>query len=90
MILAKETLCFLLSRSKNIDFPKFVKYLEELASVKKMDVNDLKARLVDCGLPGTSGATVSLRQKAPSAQLRVDTPPQTPFLVVFFGPSRRW
>ncbi|KAK3926944.1 Tubulin polymerization-promoting protein-like protein [Frankliniella fusca] len=44
-------------KSKNIDFKTFVKYLEELASVKKMDVNDLKSKLVDCGLPGTTGAT---------------------------------
>ncbi|XP_026285279.1 tubulin polymerization-promoting protein homolog isoform X2 [Frankliniella occidentalis] len=48
-------------KSKNIDYKTFVKYLEELASVKKMDANDLKTRLVDCGLPGTSGATKAVK-----------------------------
>ena len=52
-------------RSKTIDFKTFNKFLDELASAKKMDVSDLKSKLVECGLPGTSGATVSSKYSRP-------------------------
>ena len=45
-------------RSKTIDYKTFVKYLEELAAYKKLDVNDIKSKMTGCGMPGTSGATV--------------------------------
>lgn len=46
-------------RSKTIDYKTFVKYLEELAAYKKLDANDIKGKMSGCGMPGTSGATVS-------------------------------
>ena len=36
------------------------KYLDEIATSKKLSVNEVKGKLVDCGSPGTTGATVSL------------------------------
>jgi hypothetical protein len=34
------------------------KYLDEIAKTKKMDVNLIKEKLVVCGKPGFTGATV--------------------------------
>ena len=52
----------LLSFSRNtqkLSFSDWRKYLDEIASTKKMESNAIKAKLVDCGKPGTAGATVS-------------------------------
>ena len=42
-----------------IDFGEYEKYLADLAKAKKMNEEDIKTKLKSCGLPGTSGTTVS-------------------------------
>ena len=41
-----------------MSFVDWNKYLDEIASNKKMDVNEIKTKLVDCGQPGFTGETV--------------------------------
>ena len=50
-------LCF--RRSPKLSFPEWTRYLDEIATAKKLDVNEIKVKLVECGTPGTTGATVS-------------------------------
>ena len=45
-------------RSPKLSFPEWSKYLEEIATAKKLDVNEIKGKLAECGAPGTTGATV--------------------------------
>merc|ERR1719356_665508 len=40
-----------------LSFADWNKYLEEISSTKKVDVNSIKMKLVECGEPGVSGAT---------------------------------
>ena len=54
---AKNDLCF--RRSPKLSFPEWTRYLDEIATAKKLDVNEIKVKLVECGTPGTTGATVS-------------------------------
>jgi len=47
--------------SKNapkLSFKEWNKYLNEIAGNKKVDVNTIKTKLVDCGDPGFTGETV--------------------------------
>lgn len=46
-------------RSKTINYDSFIKFVEDLASQKKLDPKDLKDKLTNCGLPGTANTTVS-------------------------------
>jgi hypothetical protein len=43
--------------SKTIDCSTFIKFLEDLASQKKIPVDELTEKLVTCGLPGTTKTT---------------------------------
>lgn len=45
-------------RSKTINFANFVKFVEDLANQKKIDPQELKDKLANCGLPGTANTTV--------------------------------
>ena len=45
-------------RQKKVGFADFNKFLEDIATTKKMDLNEFKQKLTDCGDPGTKGATV--------------------------------
>ncbi|XP_034250287.1 tubulin polymerization-promoting protein homolog [Thrips palmi] len=58
-------------KSKTIDYKTFVKYLEELAAYKKLDANDIKNKMIGCGMPGTSGATKA--QKVGGVERLTDT-----------------
>eukprot|EP00092_Neocalanus_flemingeri_P023462 GFUD01025442.1.p1 GENE.GFUD01025442.1~~GFUD01025442.1.p1 ORF type:complete len:284 (+),score=100.29 GFUD01025442.1:76-927(+) len=40
-----------------ISFVEWNKYLDEIATTKKMDVNTIKTKLVECGEPGFTGGT---------------------------------
>jgi len=44
-------------RSPKLSFVDWNKYLDEIAASKKLNVNEVKGKLVECGSPGTSGAT---------------------------------
>ena len=46
-------------RQKKIDFKDFKKYLDDIAATKKISLDELKSKLVNCGEPGTNNATVS-------------------------------
>ena len=45
-------------RSKTIDFETFKKYVEDLATSKQMDPEEIYKKLISCGPPGTAGTTV--------------------------------
>lgn len=45
-------------RSRTINFEKYVKFLEDLAEQKNLNAEDLKEKLADCGLPGTTNVSV--------------------------------
>ena len=44
--------------SPKLSFTDWNKYLDEIAKNKKVDANALKGKLVECGKPGFTGATV--------------------------------
>jgi len=44
--------------SPKLSFVEWNKYLDEIAGTKKVDVNEVKGKLVECGKPGLSGTTV--------------------------------
>ena len=48
----------MLHRSKTIDFDTFKKYVEDLATSKKMNLDEIYDKLIGCGVPGTAGTTV--------------------------------
>ncbi|XP_046396353.1 tubulin polymerization-promoting protein homolog [Ischnura elegans] len=57
-------ICFNKFKSRTIDFATFEKYLADLAQTKKMELQELKDKLLQCGLPGTSGATQAVKTGA--------------------------
>ena len=42
-----------------LSFPAWCKYLTEVASAKKMEVNLIKNKLINCGPPGVTDGTVT-------------------------------
>ena len=50
-----------LRTTPKLSFADWNKYLEEISSTKKVDVNSIKMKLVECGEPGVSGATVCMK-----------------------------
>ena len=42
-----------------LSFVEWNKYLDEIAHYKNADGNALRAKLIDCGKPGFTGATVN-------------------------------
>jgi len=44
-------------KSPKLSFVEWNKYLDEIATAKKLDVKQMKTRLVDCGEPGFTGGT---------------------------------
>ena len=52
------TLKFTFRNSPKLSFTDWNKYLDEIAKNKKVDGNALKGKLVECGRPGFTGATV--------------------------------
>ncbi|XP_068247484.1 tubulin polymerization-promoting protein homolog [Palaemon carinicauda] len=51
-------------KSKKITFVEFEKYLDEISKAKKLDAKEIKAKLRDCGAPGTSGTTSVVKNSA--------------------------
>ncbi|KAJ3662369.1 hypothetical protein Zmor_006723 [Zophobas morio] len=49
-----------LLRSKTIDCPTFIKFIEDLAQQKSIPPPEIKDKLASCGLPGTTKATQSV------------------------------
>ena len=45
-----------------LSFQDWNRYLDEISTAKKLDVNTVKTKLVDCGEPGFTGETVSRRK----------------------------
>jgi len=44
-------------KSPKLSFVDWSKYLDEIAVTKKKNVSEIMTKLVDCGTPGTTGAT---------------------------------
>lgn len=47
-------------RKRTINFSQYLKFLENLAEQKQIDLRDLKEKLADCGLPGSTNVLNSL------------------------------
>ena len=45
-------------KSPKLSFVEWNKYLDEISDNKKMDLNCVKAKLIECGEPGFTGGTV--------------------------------
>ena len=45
--------------SQKINYSTWIKYLEILADSKTVDIQSLKSKLSNCGLPATNKATVN-------------------------------
>ena len=54
----RSTVNYIFRNSPKLSFVEWNKYLDEIAKAKSVDVNSIKTKLVDCGKPGLSGATV--------------------------------
>ena len=50
---------FIFRNAPRLSFADWNRYLDEIATNKKVDVNTMKTRLVGCGEPGFTGETVS-------------------------------
>lgn len=48
--------CF---RVQKISFSDYEKFLEDLAKSKKVELEEIKKKMTDCGAPGFTGAVVS-------------------------------
>ncbi|KAG8274408.1 hypothetical protein J6590_004432 [Homalodisca vitripennis] len=53
-----------------ISFSDYEKFLEDLAKSKKVEVEDIKKKMVDCGTPGLSGPSAAAKG-SPSAVERL-------------------
>ncbi|XP_063919868.1 tubulin polymerization-promoting protein homolog [Zophobas morio] len=53
-------ICFNKFKSKTIDCPTFIKFIEDLAQQKSIPPPEIKDKLASCGLPGTTKATQSV------------------------------
>ncbi|KAF5305595.1 hypothetical protein FQR65_LT07675 [Abscondita terminalis] len=45
-------LCFMKMKKSSLTYHEFVKFLDDLASYKSVDVGEIKIKLRECGLPG--------------------------------------
>lgn len=50
--------CF---RLQKISFSDYEKFLEDLAKSKKVELDEIKKKMTDCGAPGFTGAVVSIK-----------------------------
>ncbi|XP_043211168.1 tubulin polymerization-promoting protein homolog [Amphibalanus amphitrite] len=58
MVTTTDTsICFSKLKQKKIDFKDFKKYLDDIAATKKIPLEELKSKLINCGDPGTNHAT---------------------------------
>ena len=46
-------------RSLKLGLADYQKFLEELAKAKKVDLAEIREKMIQCGPPGTTGTTVS-------------------------------
>lgn len=51
---------FALDRSLKLGLADYQKFLDELAKAKKVDLAEIRDKMIQCGPPGTTGTTVSL------------------------------
>lgn len=54
-----------MKRSLKLGLTDYQKFLEELAKAKKVEVAEIRDKLINCGPPGTSGTTVKKEFSAP-------------------------
>lgn len=53
-----------MSRLIKLGFPDYQKFIEELARTKKVDPDEIKEKMINCGPPGTSGTTSAVKTAA--------------------------
>ncbi|GJQ77756.1 putative tubulin binding protein [Trypoxylus dichotomus] len=51
-------------KAKTINYSDFLKYLDELAKYKNVNVDDIKDKLMKCGMPGTTNTTAAVKTGA--------------------------
>ncbi|ENN75258.1 tubulin polymerization-promoting protein homolog [Dendroctonus ponderosae] len=51
-------------KSKTITFPNLLTFIEDLAGQKKMEPDEIKSKLMECGPPGTNKATAAVHTGA--------------------------
>merc|ERR1719500_459023 len=51
-------------RSPKLSFTEWTKYVDEITTSKKLDANEIKGKLAECGAPGTTGATKVVKSTA--------------------------
>ncbi|KAB0796792.1 hypothetical protein PPYR_10853 [Photinus pyralis] len=44
--------CFNKMRSRTITFQQFMEFLDDLSTLKKLDMQNLQTQLTECGMPG--------------------------------------
>lgn len=47
------------NRQLKLTLTDYQKFLDELAKAKKVDVAEIKEKMINCGPPGTTGTTVA-------------------------------
>lgn len=47
-------------KSMKVTFDEYQKFLEDLAKTKKIEVNEIKSKLANCGQPGLHGVSVNI------------------------------
>jgi len=50
-------------RSLKLSLPDYQKFLDELAKAKKVEVTEIKEKMISCGPPGTTGTTVGFPEQ---------------------------
>lgn len=49
----------IVSRMQKISIGDYEKFLEDLAKSKKVELEEIKKKMIECGAPGLTGASVS-------------------------------
>ncbi|XP_060520111.1 tubulin polymerization-promoting protein homolog [Cylas formicarius] len=57
-------ICFNKFKSKTINFQNFLTFVEDLAQQKNIPVDNIKEKLMNCGLPGTTKTTTPVKTGA--------------------------
>jgi len=51
-------------KSLKLSLPDYQKFLDELAKAKKVEVAEIKEKMISCGPPGTTGTTAAVKTAA--------------------------
>lgn len=51
------------TRSLKLGLTDYQKFLEDLAKAKKVELAEIRDKMIQCGIPGTSGTTVCFNKR---------------------------